>query len=297
MKETQLAGITLMVLATFVFALQDAITKTLTAELPVSQILFVRFSAFALMALYVAHRQIGLRAAFASVVPGLQISRCLLMCAEIALFAYVLRFLGLAQMHALFACFPLFVAALSVPVLGERVGWRRWLAVIIGFAGTFIILRPGTAVFNPLALLPLLGAALYAVYNLLTRKVSKKDAYATSLVYFGVVGALASGVFAIGQWQEISTSAAFKLTLLSVVSVVAHMMLMKALQLTEAVVLQPFQYFILPWALLLGYFLFGETLDVWSLLGSIIVVGSGVYVAFREYHQQRRYFEKVPSSP
>lgn len=285
-----------MVLATFVFALQDAITKALTTELPVSQILVVRFSAFAVMALYVAHRQIGLRAAFASVVPGLQITRCLLMCAEIALFAYVLRFLGLAQIHALFACFPLFVAALSVPLLGEKVGWRRWLAVVIGFAGTLVILRPGTAVFSSFALLPLLGAALYAVYNLLTRKASKMDAYATSLVYFGVVGALASGVFAVGQWQKVSVSAAFQLALLSVVSVVAHMMLMKALQLTEAVVLQPFQYFILPWAMLLGYLLFGETLDFWSLLGSIIVVGSGVYVAFREYHQQKRYFGRAPTS-
>ncbi len=286
-----------MVLATFVFALQDAITKTLTTVLPVSQILVVRFSAFALMALYLAHRQVGLRAAFASVVPGLQISRCLLMCAEIALFAYVLRFLGLAQIHALFACFPLFVAALSVPLLGEKVGWRRWLAVIIGFAGTLVILRPGAAVFNPYSLYPLLGAVLYAIYNLLTRKVSRQDAYATSLVYFGVVGALASGLFAIGQWQEISARAAFQLALLSVVSVVAHMMLMKALQLTEAVVLQPFQYFILPWAMLLGYFVFGETLDSWSLLGSIIVVGSGTYVAYREYHQQRRLVEKVPNSP
>lgn len=286
MKQTPLAGIGVMVLATFVFAVQDAITKKLTVGLPVAQIVCVRFTAFALMAMVIAHRNGGLRAAFRSVVPGLQCIRCVVMCAEIAMFAYALRFLGMAQMHALFACFPLFVAALSVPLLKEPVGWRRWLAVVVGLMGTLIILRPGTAVFNPYALLPLAGAVLYAVYNLLTRKVSRHDSYATSLVYFGVIGAVSSGVFAIGQWQDISAEAGKQLALLCITSVIAHMMLMKALQLTEAVVLQPFQYLILPWAILLGFVVFDEKLDVFTLIGTAIVVGSGVYVAYREYQLQ-----------
>lgn len=283
-----------MVFATFVFAVQDAITKSLTTDLPVAQIVFVRFSAFALMALVVAHRSVGLRAAIASAVPLLQLSRCLLMCAEIALFAYALRFLGVGQIHALFACFPLFVAALSVPLLKEAVGWRRWLAVTVGFAGTLIIIRPGTAVFDPYALLPLAGAVLYAIYNLLTRRVSKQDSYATSLVYFGVVGAVASGVFAIGQWQDISHDVAWQLLFLCVTSIISHMMLIKALQLTEAVVLQPFQYLILPWAMLLGYFFYDEKLDGYTLLGAAIVVSSGVYVAYREYHVSRN--ERINSA-
>ena len=164
-----------MVFATFIFALQDAITKTLITQLPVAQIVFVRFSAFAMMALVIASRDVGIRAVFVSAVPRWQVARCLLMCAEIALFAYALRFLGIAQIHALFACFPLFVAALSVPLLKEAVGWRRWLAVVIGFIGTLVILRPGTAVFDPYALLPLFGAILYALYNIMTRRVSKHD--------------------------------------------------------------------------------------------------------------------------
>lgn len=283
-----MAGILVMVFATFIFAVQDAITKSLVADLPVAQIVFVRFTAFAIMALFVAHRSVGIRAAVLSKVPALQLTRCLLMCAEIALFAYALRFLGVGQIHALFACFPLFVAALSVPVLKESVGWRRWLAVIVGFVGTLIIVRPGTAVFDPYALLPLLGALLYALYNLLTRRVSRQDSYATSLVYFGVVGAVASGLFAVGQWQDINSSAARLLTCLCVLSVMAHMMLMKALQLTEAVVLQPFQYLILPWAIGLGFVFFDETFDVLTVLGTVIVVGSGVYVAYREYQLSRQ---------
>ena len=276
-----------MVMATFIFAVQDAITKTLTTEVPVAQIVFVRFTAFAAMALLIASREVGLKAAIKSAVPSLQLLRCVLMCAEIALFAYALRYLGIAQIHALFACFPLFVAALSVPLLKEAVGWRRWLAVIVGFGGTLIILRPGTAVFDPYALLPLAGAVLYALYNILTRRVSRHDSYATSLVYFGVVGAVASGLFVLGQWQELSRAATMQLGYLCVASIIAHMMLIKALQLTEAVVLQPFQYLVLPWAMVLGYFVFGETLDVYTLVGAAVVVGSGVYVAYREYRLQQ----------
>lgn len=282
-----MAGILVMVFATFVFAVQDAITKTLIADLPVAQIVFVRFTAFAIMALIIASRAVGLKAVFVSAVPVLQLSRCLLMCAEIALFAYSLNFIGIGHMHAILACFPLFVAALSVPLLKEAVGWRRWLAVIVGFVGALVILRPGTAVFEPYALLPLLCALLYALYNLLTRRVSKKDSYATSLVYFGMVGAIASGLFAIGQWQEITDAAALRLTFLCITSIIAHMMLIKALELTEAVVLQPFQYLILLWAIGLGYFFFDEKLDAYTLVGAAIVVSSGIYVAYREYQLQR----------
>ena len=276
-------GIALVVAATFVFALQDTITKGLTTQLPVSQIVFIRFSAFALMAMLIARKRCGIGSALRSAVPFNQLGRCLLMCAEIALFAYALRFLGVAEIHALFACFPLFVAALSVPLLNESVGWRRWLAVVTGFLGTMIILQPGTAVFDPFALLPLFGALLYALYNLLTRQVSRHDSFETSMVYFGITGMVSSGVFAIGDWETLDSTSVWLLLSLCLTSVSAHMMLMKALQLTEAVVLQPFQYLILPWAMLFGFFVYGEALSGTTILGAAIVVGSGVYVAYREY--------------
>lgn len=283
MPQSPITGIFIMVMATSVFAIQDAITKTLTTDLPVSQIVFIRFLAFSVMALLVAQRAVGIRAALRSALPKTQLLRCLVMCAEIALFAFALRFLGVAEIHALFACFPLFVAALSVPLLNESVGIRRWLAVALGFLGTMIILRPGTSIFNPYALLPLFGAVLYAIYNLLTRKVSSCDSYATSLVYFGVVGTVASAIFAVPQWQPLDSSSTWRLISLCIASVVSHMMLIKALQLTPAIILQPFQYLILPWAILLGYLMFDEKLDRYTLLGALVVVGSGIYVAYREY--------------
>lgn len=277
-----------MVVATFIFALQDTITKTLTDELPVAQIVFVRFLVFAVMALLFAYRDAGIRVALGSSAPLTQVLRCAIMCAEITLFAYALRYLGVAEIHALFACFPLFVAALSVPLLGENVGWRRWLAVVVGFVGTLIMLQPGSDVFNPYAILPLCCAVLYALYNLLTRKVSRVDTYTTSLLYFGLVGVLSSGAIAITQWQPIPSETLLRLSGLCATSVIGHMSLMKALELTEAVVLQPFQYLILPWAMLLGYLTFNESLSVSTLVGAVIVVSSGVYVAYREYRQLSR---------
>ena len=283
-----LAGIALMVLATFVFAAQDAITKSLTSSLPVGQIVFVRFTAFLAFALAFAARGPGVRAALRSAVPRVQVLRCLLMCSEIALFAWALRHLGIAEIHALFACFPLVVAALSVPVLGERVGPLRWAAVGVGLVGTLVILRPGTDVFDPHALAPLACAVVYALYNLLTRQVSRSDRFETSLVYFGLVGTLASAGFALVQWQGVGPREALLLGSLCATSVTAHMMLIKALQLTEAVVLQPFHYLVLPWAIVIGAVVYGERLGTVTLAGAALVVASGTFVGYREYLATRR---------
>lgn len=281
--HSPMGGVLLMILSTLVFAFQDAVTKTLVQQLPVVQIVFVRFLAFAALASVYAVFSGGIGRACRSAVPMRQLVRCLLMCTEIALFALALSVLGLAEVHALFACFPLVVAALSVPMLGEKVGARRWTAVIIGFCGTLIILRPGLGVFDPMALLPLICAVIFALYNLLTRQVSRYDSFATSLLFFGVTGAVSTGVLALPQWQPVPPGSEWLLMLLCATSIIGHMMLIKALQLTEAVVLQPFHYLVLIWALLIGYIGFGETVDWSTLVGAGIVAFSGIYVAWREY--------------
>ena len=281
--DLPLLGITLLLIATVFFASQDVITKQLGEHISVTQILVVRFAAFALFALIYAQRTVGVATVFKSATPRLQIVRCLIMCAEIGIFAYAIQFLGVAEIHAIFSCFPLVITALSVPFLGEQVGWRRWLAVSIGFAGTLIIVQPGADVFNPAALLALLCVVLYSVYNILTRKVSRQDSFETSMVYFGVIGFLASLVAVIGRWQTPDSQTMWLLAGICVTSVAGHMLLIKALEVTSAVVLQPFNYFILVWAIFLGYFIFGEVLALHEVVGAIIVVSSGVYVGVREY--------------
>jgi len=200
-QDTPVLGILLLLIATVLFAWQDVITKQLTESVSVTQIMLVRFAAFACFALIYAHRKIGIKRAAQSSVASMQLVRCALMCTEIGLFAYAVKFLGIAEIHAIFSCFPLIVTALSVPMLGEQVGWRRWCAVLIGFIGTLIIIQPGTGVFNPAALLALVCVLMYSLYNILTRKVSKHDSFETSLLYFGAVGLVGSMIAVFGRWQ------------------------------------------------------------------------------------------------
>ena len=275
-------AIIMLVVATLFFASQDALTKHLMQTLSAPQIVAVRFFFFALFALVWVARQTGIKTAFHSRRPGTQIFRGLLLSGEIILFAYAIQFLGLAEMHTLFACFPLFITALSVPLLGEAVGWRRWVAVFGGFIGTLVILRPGSAVFQPAAAIALGAALMFALYNILTRQVSRHDSFATSLVYLGVVGFIGAALIAPFYWQPLTTTDALWLLVISTTSIIGHLLLIKSLELAPAVILQPFNYFVLVWAIIIGFFLYDEVLSPATLLGAAIVVGSGVFIARRE---------------
>ena len=285
--DNTVKGIVALVVATLFFAGQDAITKHLTETLPVVQIICVRFAFFALFALVYAARTIGVRKAMQSQMPRTQILRGLLIVGEISLFAWCLHYMGLAEMHAIFACFPLVITALSVPILGEQVGWRRWLAVAVGFIGTLIIIQPGSGNINIYAMLVLVCVVMFAAYNILTRKVSRQDHFETSLVYFGVVGFIVSVLVAPFYWQAVNFDQAMWLFTISITSIAGHLLLIKALQLAPAVILQPFNYFVLIWAIIIGYFAYQEVLETTALLGAGLVVFSGIYIARREYTVSR----------
>jgi len=276
-------GIIALVVATLFFAVQDAITKHLTQSISVAQIVTVRFFFFSLFAFIYAARRMNIKVAFQTSQPKLQILRGLLICGEVALFALALHHLGLAEMHAIFACFPLIITALSVPLLGESVGWRRWMAVSLGFIGTLIIIRPDSGVFSGYAMIALACALMFAIYNLITRKVSRHDRFETSLLYFGVVGFISSLVVVPFYWQTPNTDQVFWLGAISVTGIIGHLLLIKALQLAPAVILQPFNYFVLLWAMIVGYSIYGEVLQTNKLIGATLVVISGVYIARREF--------------
>ena len=283
-SDNTVKGITILVIATFFFAAQDAFTKQLTQTLSVFEIVCIRFFFFSVFALIFAHRRVGIRQGFKTKNPGLQILRGLLISSEIAVFAYAIRFLGLAEMHALFACFPLFITALSVPLLGESVGWRRWLAVMLGFVGTLLIIQPGYGVLDPAAVIALIASLMFSLYNILTRKVSRTDKFETSLLYFGVVGFVAFLFFMPYVWETPSKTEALMLIGLSTTAIIGHLCLIKALELVPAVILQPFNYFVLVWAMLFGYAFYGEVLGFVTLVGAGIVVASGIFIARRERH-------------
>jgi len=282
-QDRTVKGIFALILATLLFASQDAITKHLISTMPVAQLMFVRYFFFALFALVYASRKTRLRHVLHSHWPKLQLLRGLLIASEMALFAYTLKYLGIAEMHTIFACFPLIITVLSVPMLGEQVGWRRWLAVSVGFIGTLIIIQPGSGVFSPFAMTALACALMFAIYNIITRKVSRQDSLETSLLYFGVVGFLVTLLAVPFFWQPMSNTEILWLLMISIISIFSHLLLIKSLELAPAVILQPFNYFILVWAMVIGYSFYGEILDTNTLIGAALVIGSGVYIARREY--------------
>lgn len=264
------------------FAVQDAITKHLTVSMSVPQILMLRYIAFAAFVTWWAHRRIGLKRAIGSKRPVLQIFRSLLIVLEIGIFAFGIRYIPLADMHAIFAVAPLIVTALSVPLLREPVGIRRWAAVIVGFAGVLVILRPGMGVMHPAAIYGLLAAAMFALYIVLTRKVAAGDRSETSIFYMGWTGLVASAIVGPFFWEWPSQESWLLLACLSCTSIAGHILFTMALESAPAAILQPFQYSVLVWAAILGVIVFGDIPDTWTIAGALIVVASGIYTVYRE---------------
>jgi drug/metabolite transporter (DMT)-like permease len=285
-QDNPLKGILLMNVAMFLLAGMDGISKTLAADYAVPQILSVRFLIFCLFALAIA-RPRSLRAAFRSKHPYLQIARSLIITIEVGVFILAFRYLPLADTHAIAGIAPLLVTALAVPFLGEKVGMRRWTAIGIGFLGLLIIVRPGIGVFNPAALIALAGAVLWSVYQILVRKVSDDDA-ATSLLYMAVIGAVVMTALAPFFWKPPDTTGWLLLLSLGVVGSLGHYILILAFRAAPASTLQPFHYIVLLWATAIGYWVFGDLPDAWTILGAAIIAGSGLYAFYRERQRGTR---------
>lgn len=276
-------GIWLMIATTLVFAAQDGMSRHLGSTYPVSMVVMVRFWFFALFVIVLAARsEGGLRAATRSAFPKTQIARGVILVAEIAVILAAFVKLGLIEAHAVFTCYPLLVAALSGPILGEKVGWRRWTAILVGFAGVLIILQPGMGVFSPWALLPLLAATMFAVYGLLTRYVSRKDSASVSFFWTGVVGAIAVTPFGLMHWVWMTPVDWIWMFLLCCAAALSHWLLIKAYAVAEASAIQPFAYLQLVWVSGIGLFLFGETLRVNVAIGAAIVVAAGIFTLWRQ---------------
>ncbi|MDB6442535.1 MULTISPECIES: DMT family transporter [Pseudomonas] len=272
-------GIVLCLLSMMIFAFQDAITKVMVRDLPVTQLVMVRYWAFLAFAIVYSLCKGGLRAASRTRHPYLQVIRALIGIGEIALFGIGLRYLGLAQTHALFAVFPLMTLALAGIFLKEFVGIRRWLAAAVGFAGTLVILRPGSGVFELAALIPLIAALCFAVFNVLTRRISQGDAFATNMLYMGLVGAAAITLVGFPGWVAPNPLQWALLGVLSITGVVAQLLLFQALRYATASTLQPFNYTLLVFATLIGLLFFGELPDIWTVTGGCMVIAAGLYAA------------------
>jgi drug/metabolite transporter (DMT)-like permease len=285
-------GILLMVATTFVFAMQDGISRHLASEYNVLMVVMIRYWFFAAFVVTLAVRQAGLRAAAATGQPFVQAFRGLLLAAEICVMVLGFVLLGLVESHAVFACYPLLVAALSGPVLGERVGRLRWAAIGVGFLGVLIILRPGFAVFAPEALVPLLAASMFALYGLLTRYAGRRDSTATSFFWTGTVGAAFMSVVGIWFWEPMTPPDWAWMGALCVTGASGHWLLIRTYEVAEASAVQPFAYLQLVFASSLGIAVFGERLEWNVALGAGIVIAAGLFTLWRE--RARRRAESAP---
>ncbi|MEM7520654.1 MAG: DMT family transporter [Pseudomonadota bacterium] len=279
-------GIALMTVTTFVFAVQDGLSRHLAGEYNVLMVVMIRYWFFAAFVVALARRRSGgVRAAARTTQPLLQSFRGVLLATEICVMVAAFTLLGLVESHAVFTCYPLLVAALSGPLLGERVGWRRWAAIGVGFVGVVIILQPGFGVFQPAAVIPLISAALFAIYGLLTRYAARKDDTATSFFWTGVAGAVAMTLVGIWFWEPMSGPDWVIMACLCVTGVSGHWLLIRCYEVAEASAVQPFAYLQLVFGALIGITAFGETVRTNVAIGAAIIVAAGLFTFWRERQQ------------
>ncbi len=276
-------GILLMVATTFVFAVQDGISRHLAGEYNVYMVVMIRYWFFAAFVIAVASRKAGgVRAAAATSQPVLQAFRAVLLVAEICVMVLGFTLLGLLESHAVFACYPLLIAALSGPLLGEHVGWRRWVAIGVGFIGVIVILRPGFGVFQIEAVVPLMAALMFAVYGLLTRYMARMDSAATSFFWTGTVGSLAVTFVGVWFWEPMIASDWVWMGALCITGALGHYTLIKCYEVAEASAVQPFAYLQLMFVSVIGISVFGETVQLNVALGAAMIVGAGLFTLWRQ---------------
>ncbi|WP_370873177.1 DMT family transporter [Peteryoungia aggregata] len=282
-----MAGPAVMLLGMLLFALNDAMGKWLVASYGLGQIIFIRsVAALIILApfLWMAERKPILEAER----PGLQLARVVLSTLELFCFYYAVMYLPLADVMTYWLAAPIYVAAAAPFLLGEKVGWRRWTAIALGFVGVIITLEPSSAMFTMPALISIIGTAAFAFMMLSGR--SLRNTPDKTLVLFQTAGAgLAGLVFAPFDWTPLtSITEILLLGLLGIVAMSAHMLVNRALKISDAATVAPLQYTLLLWAVVFGYLFFDEVPRVTMVIGASLIVGSGLFIFFREQQLKKR---------
>jgi len=273
-------GVLWMIVAMACFVTMDSIAKELVKTHSVVQVVWGRyFFQVAVLAVILAPR---LRRLMVTVNLRLQLVRSLLLLVTTALYFTGLKFVPLAEASAIMMLAPLVVTALSVPLLQERVGPRRWAGVIIGFAGAMVIIRPGGDAMQLAALLPLCAAVTHGFYQVSTRFLSHSESVLTTLCYSALLGALVMSAAVPFQWTPLPPHAWGLLLGAGMFGTLGHFALIKAFTLAPAAAVAPFTYTNLIWAASYGFLIFGEWPDVWTFVGAAVIAGSGLYIYHRE---------------
>jgi drug/metabolite transporter (DMT)-like permease len=287
-------GIALILTSTIFLGCSDVTAKYLSATLPSIEIAWIRFLVFSLImvpAILPGTRLFALRTER----PGLQVMRGIALLSSSLFFISGLRFLPIAEASATGFIAPLFVTALSIAFLGEKVGVRRWLATITGLIGVLIILRPGSSAFHPAAFFPIVSALAWAGTLIMTRTMSGRERAVTTMTWSAITGvcvisALVPLVWVTPSWHDILFG-----VFIGIASTAGQWIVVLAFRYADASVLAPFSYTQLVWVSVLGFFVFGEIPDLWTIAGAAVIVCSGLYTAHRE--RVRRLQASVEAEP
>jgi drug/metabolite transporter (DMT)-like permease len=289
-------GIALILASTVFLGTSDATSKYLSATLPSIEIAWIRFLVFALVmvpAMLPASPWYAMRTERR----GFQLMRGAALLGSSLFFITGLRFLPIAEASATSFVSPLFVTALSIVFLGESVGPRRWLATAVGLIGVLIILRPGSGAFHPAALFSIVSALAWACTLIMTRMMSGTERAITTMAYSSIAGLAILSVLVPFVWVQPSWHDIFFGILIGVASTAGQWIVVLAFRYANASVLAPFSYVQLLWVSLLGFMIFGEVPDVWTITGAAFIVASGLYTAHRERLRRSELLVQAEPSP
>lgn len=279
-ENAPLKGILLMVVSAAFLVTHDSISKHLAETYPLGQIISLRHVSSLVVIVLYAYFVSGW-SSLAMVDRAGQLMRATIFVGSTFLIILSVSLLPLSTATAIIFSSPIFVVAFAGPVLGERIGFRRWSAVIVGFFGVLIIVRPGAVDFNWYLLVPLLSAAVSGLRDNFTRRLAGTD-HPISILFWStllvVIVATTTGIFG---WQPVTYTAAAWLILLGILNTVAHFMMIESLRVADASLVTPFRFTGIVWAALLGIVIWGQYPDRWTILGGIIIICAGIYIVER----------------
>ncbi|MBL6929496.1 MAG: DMT family transporter [Rhodospirillales bacterium] len=271
----------LILIAYVLLAIMDATSKYLVGSYHFTQIMAVRFWVFFVISLFTVRRT-GILASFKSSFVFVQIIRALILIAEVSLIIFSFGRLPLADVHAVLTAAPLFVLILAGWTLGETIGFRGWISVLAGFSGAVLIIRPGFSDVSGYLVLPLIAALLWAVYQILSRLVSRRDTAETTLMYTTLICMLAFSAMAPFHWVWPQGFDWVLLLFVALLGAASHFCIIKAFTFTPASLLQPYSYSLFLWAIVLGYLVFGDVPDLPTVIGGAIIIAAGIYASDRD---------------
>lgn len=279
-------GVGMMMVAVFMFSSMDTLAKLMLKSYPLGPLVWARYAIHLLFMLLLFGPRMGL-GLVRTRHPGLQILRGVLLVSSTAMFYLSLKFLPLAEAAAISFVGPVVVTVLSGPLLRERVSRRQWMAVVLGFLGVLVIIRPGGAVFSPTVLFPLTTALLFALYQIATRKVAGRDDPLTTLFYTALVGAGLTSLALPFGWQAPTLPQVGLMIAIGCLGGTGHFLLIRAVEHASPMALAPFVYTQLVWSTLLAWIVFREFPDGGSLAGMLIIIVAGL-LAVNWQHMRRR---------